>query len=177
MSGKDISEEVPEKNRRVAAWVAQQLEPGDQELLFNWHRTVGLTANGLGEVLFCHATPQDDTTIFTRLTREDRLKPLFDNVDATLVVCGHTHMQTDRIVGEVRVVTAGSVGSHHGERGAYWVLLDGGDVQFKCTLYDFEDAARRVRATTYPKAEEFAEGILRPQSEEETLKIFGPVSL
>ncbi len=75
------------------------------------------------------------------------------------------------------MVTAGSVGSHHGDRGAYWVLIDA-DVQFKCTLYDFEDAAIRVRATTYPKAEEFAEGsILRPQSEEETLKIFGPVSL
>ena len=176
MSGKDISEEVPEKNRKVAAWVVQQLEPGDQELLFNWNRTVKLTANGLGEVLFCHATPQDDTTIFTRLTPEDRLRPIFDNVDAKLVVCGHTHMQTDRMVGEVRVVTAGSVGSHHGERGAYWLLIDA-DVHFKCTLYDFEDAARRVRATTYPKAEEFAEGILRPQSEEETLKIFGPVSL
>ncbi len=92
MSGKDISEEVPEKNRKVAAWVAQQLEPGDQELLFNWNRTVKLTANGLGEVLFCHATPQDDTTIFTRLTAEDRLRPLFDKVGAGLVVCGHTHM-------------------------------------------------------------------------------------
>ena len=177
MSGKDISEEVPEKTRKVAAWVAQQLEPGDQEVLFNWNRTVRLTANGLGEVMFCHATPQDDTTIFTRLTPEDRLRPIFSSVGAKLVVCGHTHMQTDRMVGEVRVVTAGSVGKHHGDRGAYWLLLDG-DVQFKCTLYDFEDAARRVRATAYPEAEEFAEGsILRPQSEEETLKIFGPVSI
>ena len=160
-----------------SAAVAQQLEPGDQEVLFNWNRTVRLTANGLGEVMFCHATPQDDTTIFTRLTSEDRLRPIFDNVGAKLVVCGHTHMQTDRMVGKVRVVTAGSVGKHHGDRGAYWLLLDG-DVQFKCTLYDFEDAARRVRSTAYPEAEEFAEGsILRPQSEEETLKIFGHVSI
>ena len=176
MSGKDISAEVPEKTRKIAGWVAQQLEPGDQELLFNWNRTVTMTANGLGEVMFCHATPQDDTTIFTRLTSEDRLRPLFD-VDAKLVVCGHTHMQTDRMVGEVRVVTAGSVGKHHGDRGAYWVLIDG-DVQFKCTLYDFEEAAGRVRATAYPEAKEFAVGsILQPQSEEETLKIFAPVSL
>lgn len=177
MSGKDIGEEVPEKARKVAAWVAQQLEPEDQERLASWNRTLRLTANGLGEVLFCHATPQDDTTIFTRLTPEDRLRPIFDNVGAGLVVCGHTHMQTDRMVGEVRVVTAGSVGKPHGERGAYWLLLDA-DVQFQCTLYDFEDAAGRVRATAYPEAEEFAAGsILRPQSEEETLKIFGPVSL
>ena len=177
MSGKDISEEVPEKTRRVAAWVAQQLEPGDEELLLNWHRTVRLAANGLGEILFCHATPQDDTTIFTRLTPEDRLRPLFEDEAANLVVCGHTHMQTDRLIGKVRVVTARSVGKHHGERGAYWVLIDA-DVHFKCTLYDFEDAGRRVRETAYPEAEEFAAGsILRPQSEAETLKIFEPVSL
>jgi putative phosphoesterase len=177
MSGQDISMEVPEKTRQVAAWVAQQLEPGDEDLLFSWHRTVKLAANGLGEVLFCHATPQDDTTIFTRLTPEVRLRPLFENVGANLVVCGHTHMQTDRLIGEVRVVTAGSVGKHHGDRGAYWLLLDA-DVEFKCTLYDFEDAARRVRETAFPEAEEFAAGsIMRPQSEAETLEIFEPVSL
>ena len=74
MSNQDISEEVPEKPRKVAAWVVQQLDPTARDVLFSWHSTVRLAANGLGEVLFCHATPRDDTTIFTRLTPEDRLR-------------------------------------------------------------------------------------------------------
>ncbi len=177
MSSQDISEEVPEKARNVAAWVAQQLEPADRDLLFHWHRTVKLTANGPGEVLFCHATPQDDSTIFTRLTPEEQLRPLFENVGANLVVCGHTHMQTDRLIGDVRVVTAGSVGKHHGEQGAQWLWMDV-DVQFKCTPYDFDAAARQVRETRYPEAEEFAEeSILNPQSQAERLEFFEPMSL
>lgn len=177
MSNQDISEEVPEKPRTVAAWVVQQLDPAARDVLFNWHSTVRLAANGFGEVLFCHATPRDDTTIFTRLTPEDRLRPLFENVGANLVACGHTHMQTDRMVGEVRVVTAGSVGKHHGEQGAQWLWIDA-EVQFKCTVYDFADAARQVRETSFPEAEEFAEeSILNPQSEADRLKVFEPMSL
>ena len=174
MSGQDVSGEVPEEGRAVAAWVAGQLESKHLELLSEWRDTVRLAAAGFGEVLFCHATPQDDTTIFTRLTPENRLLPIFDEVGADLVVCGHTHMQTDRQIGKVRVVNAGSVGRPNGEPGAYWLLIDS-DVQFMHTLYDLEAAAGRVRATEYPEAEQFARGdILRPQSEAEILAIFEP---
>ena len=53
MSNQDISEEVPEKPRKVAAWVGQQLDPTARDVLFSWHSTVRLAANGLGEVLGC----------------------------------------------------------------------------------------------------------------------------
>ena len=54
---------------------------------------------GLGDVLFCHATARNDTEIFTRATPEDRVLPMFEGIDAPLVVCGHTHMQFDRTIG------------------------------------------------------------------------------
>lgn len=38
-------------------------------------------------------------------------------------VCGHIHMQFDRMIGATRVVNAGSVGMPFGEPGAYWLLL------------------------------------------------------
>jgi diadenosine tetraphosphatase ApaH/serine/threonine PP2A family protein phosphatase len=128
-------------------------------------------------VLFCHATPLNDTEIFTRLTREDRLLPVFKNVDAPVVVCGHTHMQFDRIVGHVRVVNAGSVGMPFQDRGAYWLLL-GPHVQLRRTDYDFERAAERVRSTQSPLADEFASrNILNPPSEQQTLEGYAQAEL
>jgi predicted phosphodiesterase len=44
---------------------------------------------------------------------------VFEHVRAHVVVCGHTHMQFDRWVGDARVVNAGSVGMPFGEPGAY----------------------------------------------------------
>ena len=66
--------------------------------------------DGIGDVLFCHATPRNDTEIFLKTTSDDKLRPIFDSLGVQLVVCGHTHMQFDRIVGRTRIINAGSVG-------------------------------------------------------------------
>jgi putative phosphoesterase len=84
-------------------------------------------------VLYCHATPRNDLDIFTEETPEERLVPIFADVDADVVVCGHTHMQFDRVVGGTRVVNAGSVGMPYDEPpGAYWLL----DLEPRRTDYD-----------------------------------------
>jgi predicted phosphodiesterase len=110
--------------------------------------------SGLGDVLFCHATPRNDTEIFTTLTPEDRLLAVFEGLGASAVVCGHTHMQFDRIIGTTRSVNAGSVGMPFGEPGTDWLLL-GPDVQFQHTHYDLARAADQIRSTAYPQAEAF----------------------
>ena len=74
-------------------------------------------------VLYCHATPRNDEDIFTERTPEERIASLFADVEQDVVVCGHTHMQFDRIVAGKRVVNAGSVGMSYDEpHGAYWTL-------------------------------------------------------
>ena len=72
-------------------------------------------------------------------------------------------MQFDRMVGNIRVVNAGSIGMPFQQPpGAYWLLL-GPEVQLHYTPYDLAAAADRVRATSYPQAEEFASrNILNP---------------
>jgi predicted phosphodiesterase len=130
----------------------------------------------MGAVLFCHATPRNDTECFTRLTSEDRLLPVFAGINASIVVCGHTHMQFDRTVGKIRVLNAGSVGMAFGEPGAYWLLL-GPDVQLRHTPYDFAKAAERIRDTRYPQAQDFARSILQPPSEGEILEASTRVEL
>ena len=171
------SDAVPERFREVMRWNARQLSPEHAPLLASWPSTFRLEIRGLGEVLFCHATPRNDTEIFTRLTPEDRLLPVFDALDVPLVVCGHTHMQFDRTIGRVRVVNAGSVGMPFGEPGAYWLLL-GPEVELRHTSYDLTKAAERIRATDYPQAEEFAaHNVLQPPSEREILDAFTKVAL
>src|SRR5689334_12538069 len=55
--------------------------------------------------------------------------PMCPDVDAALVVCGHTHMPFDRAIGGTRMVNAGSVGMPFGQPGADWLLIAGADVQ------------------------------------------------
>jgi predicted phosphodiesterase len=102
---------VPPQFRDVIRWNAQQLADYKQSVA-SWPKTVGLHIPELGDLLFCHATPQNENDIFTKLTPEERLSPIFKNIDAAVVVCGHTHMQFDRMIGPTRVVNAGSVGCH-----------------------------------------------------------------
>jgi putative phosphoesterase len=171
------SSEVPEQFREVVRWVAQQLDPEHERLLAGWPKTCRVEIRGLGEVLFCHATPRNDTEIFTRLTSEDRLLPIFEGLNVPVVVCGHTHMQFDRTIGGIRVLNAGSAGMPFGEPGAYWLLF-GPDIQLRHTTYDLAKAAERIRDTKYPQAQEFAAGnVLQPPSEEKTLEAFTRVEL
>jgi putative phosphoesterase len=163
---------VPEQYRPVVRWNAQQLDSEHERVLASWPMTILLKIEGLGDVLFCHATPRNENECFTRLTSEEKLLPVFAEANATLVICGHTHMQFDRMVGNVRVVNAGSVGMPFGEPGAYWLLL-GPDVQLRRTRYDLEAAAERIRGTKYPQAEEFAaRNVLQPPPEEQMLQAF-----
>lgn len=163
---------VPQQLRQAVRWVAQQLDPEHEQLLSAWPTTLRLPIPGLGDVLFCHATPRSDTEIFTRLTAEARLLPIFEELDVSVVVCGHTHMQFDRMIGRIRVVNAGSVGMPFGEPGADWLLLGPG-VQLRHTPYDLDAAAERIRNTDYPLAREFAANyVLQPPTEREMLDAF-----
>jgi Icc-related predicted phosphoesterase len=163
---------VPPPFRELLRWTAQQLSPQHTDTLAAWPSTLRVAVVGVGDVLFCHATPRNDTDTFTRDTPADCVISVFDSAGVALVVCGHTHMQFDRMIGGTRVVNAGSVGMPFGDPGAYWLMLDGG-VQLRRTAYDFEAAAQAIRDTSYPQAEQFASGnVLSPPSEASMLAAF-----
>jgi putative phosphoesterase len=168
---------VPEQAREAINWNAEQLHCEHEDLIASWPKTITFNIPGLGDVLFCHGTPQSDTQMFTSLTPEDRLLPLFADLNVSVVVCGHTHMQFDRMIGSVRVVNAGSVGMPFGEPGAYWLLLGHG-IELRRTSYDLANATDVVRNTKYPQAETFAESnILHPPLERDMLAAFSRVEL
>ena len=51
-----------ERVQASVRWVAKQLHAEDQLLLANWPGTARVEMNGVGAVLFCHATPRNDTS-------------------------------------------------------------------------------------------------------------------
>jgi putative phosphoesterase len=87
----------------------------------------------IDRVLFCHATPRNDVDVFTELTPDERIASLFADVDADVVVCGHTHMQFERTIAGKRVINSGSVGMpYENLPGAYWTL----DLEHRRTEYE-----------------------------------------
>lgn len=177
IAGGDISE-VPEGYRGVVHWTAGHVTEQQRAWMSGWPLTCRIDISEMGDVLFCHATPRNDTDCFTRLTAEERLAPVFAGVGVPLVVCGHTHMPFDRRIGPVRVVNAGSVGMPFCRPpGAYWLLL-GPDVELRRTEYDFVRAADRIRATGFPMVEGLAvRYVLDPPLEADTLQQFARAEL
>jgi diadenosine tetraphosphatase ApaH/serine/threonine PP2A family protein phosphatase len=159
---------------RRARWVHEQLDDEELDFLRGLPHPLPLEVDDLGDVLFCHGSPRSDEEILTAITPPKRLDPILDGVTQDLVVCGHTHAQFDRLVGDRRLVNAGSVGmAYEGEPGiAAWALL-GPTVELRRTPYDVEAAAVLIRETGFPDADELVnEALLRPPSAEEVTAHF-----
>jgi putative phosphoesterase len=157
-------------DRGLMGWPARRLSGEELARLRTWPTTLTLQVDGLGEVVFCHGSPRSDEEILTRIT------PEADVAEACaghpLVVCGHTHVQFDRVVDGTRVVNAGSVGMpYEGHTAAFWALL-GPEIELVETPYDVDKAVAAMRDTDYPELEQVAESLLSPHSADEATAHF-----
>ena len=162
---------LPDKDLEVMRWTARELGPEEEKLFASWPKTVRLSIDGIGDVLFCHGTPRSETEIVLKTTATEKLLPLYQGLGVSLVVCGHTHMQFDRMIGGMRLVNSGSVGMPIGATGAFWTLL-GPTVEPRRTTYDLEATAERIRRSRHPSAAEQADNLLSPPAENEMLELF-----
>ena len=150
--------------RAATIWTAGQMEQRQRDFMAALPEKISFHVEGLGEVLFCHGSPRSDMEILTEATPQERLREVLAGVKEDVVVCGHTHMQFDRVCDGKRVLNAGSVGMPYGVPGAYWLLLGPG-VNLRKTNYDLDAAADLVRKTEYPLAQDFAaNNILKPET-------------
>ena len=152
---------------RMSGWAAARLERRHRDLLASFSERVVVDIEGIGETLFCHATPRSDEEIITVRTPDDRLREILSDIEQNLAVCGHVDAQYDRRLNSKRVVNAGSVGMpYQGEPvGAFWLLLGPG-VEFRRSEYDLGRAVSEFRAIGYPAAEDMEESLLEPPDPE-----------
>ena len=92
------------------AWAARFLSREDRDFLDSLPPLLALDIEGLGEVLFCHASARSDEERVTVLTPLARLAGILAFAGAEILIGGHTHRQFDRTVGAARMINAGSVG-------------------------------------------------------------------
>jgi putative phosphoesterase len=143
-------------DRELDSWRRQRLGNARHARVLGWPLTVTLDVDGLGRVLFCHATPRSDEEIITRITPEERVREQLAGADADVVVHGHVHVRYDRRIAGVRVVNPGSVGlPYEGRAGAYWAVL-GPDVEFRRSEYDVAAMLAGARELEFPDLEELA---------------------
>lgn len=164
----------------ITAWAGARLRADQVELLDRLPRSVTLDVRGLGEVLFCHATPRDDEEFVLVDSPLDRWAEVLDGAPDT-VVCGHTHMPYLRLADRRTIVNPGSVGMPYGTTGAHWALLGGADgpaIQLRRTPYDRAAAADAIEAECdFPDIAEWTRYFLRePVSDTEALAVFTPKS-
>ena len=136
----------------VMEFVRGRLSAEQLAFVESWPLTESFEIDGLGSVLFCHATPRSDEEILTRISPDERWRATFQGVQQRVVVCGHTHVQFDRRVDGIRLVNAGSVGMPYEHApGAYWALL-AGDVELRRTEYEPGDIAATGWPGEWPSA-------------------------
>ncbi|CAL9321552.1 metallophosphoesterase family protein [Streptomyces sp. SudanB182_2057] len=150
----------------IAPWAAAQLREDHLHLLASLPRSLSLSVHGLGEVLFCHATPRDDEEVVLVDSRPARWRDVFAGLDPDIrtVVCGHTHMPFVRLAHGRLVINPGSIGMPYGRPGAHWALLGPG-VELRTTHYDTEAAVTRLgQGSSYPGIAEWADYFLHARA-------------
>jgi putative phosphoesterase len=154
------------------AWAAEKLGGENVAFLESLPLTARLEIDGLGDTLFCHATPRDDEEIVTPLTPDERLEKILEGVEADAVVAGHTHMQLDRVVAGIRWINAGSVGlPYEDDIKAFWALLGPG-VDLRRTPFDVAAAIRAFESVGREDAAQFVENFRTAPSRQEAAEYF-----
>jgi predicted phosphodiesterase len=175
--GPDAGDAVIGEAEEALRFTASYFSDDERDQLSSLPATVILDVDGLGETLFCHASPRNDLDIVTPGTPDGRFRELLEGVPQRVVVAGHTHMQLDRAADGVRWINPGSVGMpYEGEVAAFWALL-GPDVEMRRTPFDAERSAAALLASGWPDAESFVEENLRAApTREEVVTLFEQIA-
>jgi putative phosphoesterase len=105
-------------------------------------------------VLCVHGSPRRLNEYLYEDRSEASLLRLFANLDADVVLCGHTHLPYHRRIGDMHLINTGTAGRpRYGDTQVCYALIEiGADMraEFPRVSYDYEAAARAIEATDLP---------------------------
>ncbi|TGA95831.1 metallophosphoesterase [Sporolactobacillus shoreae] len=168
---------LSEQGQKTEQWVAEQLTEKHIEFLSHL-KSVASIQTELGDLLFCHATPMSDSDIFTPQSNKKRLEKIFGNVEQSIVVCGHTHVQFKLKFEKKLIFNSGSIGMPYAKQtGAYWLFISPDGIQFKRTSYDLNEAAKLFRQSNSPSVEDFINNnLFHIPTEKEAMAFFNKIT-
>jgi len=152
-------------------WMVANHSPVEVEFVAGFAFSAVVTVAGLGPVHFCHGSPRSDHELVTPATPDERVAALAADIEETVLVGGHLHVQFDREVAGLRIANPGSVGlpCHQGPPGtAYWALL-GPDIALRSTGYNVTESIALGAESGDPLADVIAGLLTDPQTPEEMI--------
>jgi putative phosphoesterase len=94
-----------------------------------------------------HATPRDPLDEYL-LNDPDAWEQRLKDIDADFVCVGHTHIPLHLDLGRWQLINPGSVGQpRDGDPRCAYVVIDGGNVEFRRVEYDVDAAVRQLQAS------------------------------
>jgi len=146
---------------RSLRWTQAQVTAENKTWLRSLPRELRFTLDPW-RVLGVHGSPRRVNEYLFEDRPERSLERMFADLDADVILCGHTHLPYHRRIGPVHLINVGSAGKPKGgdPRACYALVELGDDVTttFPRVKYDVEAAAQAIEATDLPH--EFA-AILR----------------
>ncbi|MGD1997194.1 MAG: metallophosphoesterase family protein [Anaerolineae bacterium] len=139
-------------------WTVERLSYAEYEFLRDLPTWLEWEVPNYGKVVGVHANPSDDETNFFPATPEEMIRPHLTDLDARLLLYGHTHRPVDRSVAGIRLVNNGSVGLplDGRPRPAYGLLNfkdDRCDVTIRRVKYDVEEVIAELERVDHPARE------------------------
>ncbi|WP_096185699.1 metallophosphoesterase family protein [Evansella halocellulosilytica] len=144
-------------------WCADQLTEEHLQFLKKLDERQSIAVKGIGNILFVHGSPRSDEEAIRFDTKDSEVFEIIKNTKEDIIVCGHTHIQFDRLVANKRIVNAGSVGLQSKATGACWLLIDK-EIELKVTEYNVDKAIEEILIGTCPYKKAFAEHLKNPPS-------------
>lgn len=130
-------------------------------------------------ILGVHASPRaDDGPGIEPGIADEQLRPLLAGCGADVVVGGHTHVATDRLIDDIHILNPGSVGLPRTCGTASWLLLEaGGDapaVTHRHVPFDVEAVVTDLHRRRHPNAE-FTASVLTGQRQQRRTPLYDAV--
>lgn len=101
-------------------------------------------------VSFCHASPSDPLFAYCP-ANSPRWEQEIKELDADILIVGHTHLQFIRQFGQQKVVNPGSLGQPKTLRPeACYAVWNEGRIELRSFAYPFEETIRKIEALPVP---------------------------
>jgi predicted phosphodiesterase len=137
-------------------WLYRQFDHRLKTIIGSWPDMLNLHFLDAPTILVCHGTPASPwETIYCTMTDEE-IEKILGDVEASYVICGHTHLLMDRLSGRWRIFNPGSVGVPlDGIFSASYMLLEGNEggwtPTFRRVPFDYEAVFAEFERSGYNK--------------------------